>query len=46
MSLSRDWHFWSSPVARSLDHWDDYDSEFRYVGRPVPSLQGLDITAA
>ncbi len=21
---------------------DDYDSEFRYVGRPIPSLQGLD----
>ena len=21
---------------------DDYDGEFRYVGRPVPSLQGLD----
>src|SRR5205085_6405249 len=21
---------------------DDYDSEFRYTGRPVPSLQGLD----
>jgi len=21
---------------------DDYDSEFRYVGRPTPSLQGLD----
>ena len=21
---------------------DDYDSEFRYAGRPVPALQGLD----
>ncbi|MFB5089715.1 PLP-dependent aminotransferase family protein [Psychrobacillus sp. PGGUH221] len=21
---------------------DDYDSEFRYTGRPIPSLQGLD----
>lgn len=21
---------------------DDYDSEFRYVGRPVPALQGID----
>jgi GntR family transcriptional regulator / MocR family aminotransferase len=21
---------------------DDYDSEFRYVGRPIPALQGLD----
>jgi GntR family transcriptional regulator/MocR family aminotransferase len=26
--------------ARILE--DDYDSEFRYSGRPVPSLQGLD----
>ena len=23
---------------------DDYDSEFRYVGRPLPALQGLDTT--
>ena len=31
--------------ARRTGAWiieDDYDSEFRYVGRPVPSLQGLD----
>lgn len=21
---------------------DDYDSEFRYIGRPIPALQGLD----
>ena len=21
---------------------DDYDSEFRYSGRPIPALQGLD----
>ena len=21
---------------------DDYDSEYRYVGRPVPAMQGLD----
>ena len=21
---------------------DDYDSEFRYKGRPIPSLQGID----
>jgi GntR family transcriptional regulator/MocR family aminotransferase len=26
--------------ARILE--DDYDSEFRYVGRPLPALQGLD----
>jgi GntR family transcriptional regulator/MocR family aminotransferase len=24
---------------------DDYDSEFRYAGRPLPSLQGLDAEA-
>ena len=30
--------------ARTSGAWlieDDYDSEFRYVGRPLPSLQGL-----
>lgn len=43
MSLARrlqllDW-------ARSVDGWiieDDYDSEIRYRGRPISSLQGLD----
>jgi len=24
---------------------DDYDGEFRYVGKPIPSLQGLDMHA-
>ncbi|NJL94368.1 MAG: PLP-dependent aminotransferase family protein, partial [Anaerolineae bacterium] len=24
---------------------DDYDSEFRYTGRPIPALQGLDTSA-
>jgi GntR family transcriptional regulator / MocR family aminotransferase len=31
--------------ARAADAWiveDDYDSEFRYEGRPLASLQGLD----
>ena len=31
--------------ARAAQAWiieDDYDSEFRYTGRPLPSLQGLD----
>ncbi|HEU4565960.1 MAG TPA: PLP-dependent aminotransferase family protein [Gemmatimonadaceae bacterium] len=31
--------------ARRADAWvveDDYDSEFRYTGRPLPCLQGLD----
>ena len=27
---------------RALIFEDDYDSEFRYAGRPVPALQGLD----
>jgi GntR family transcriptional regulator/MocR family aminotransferase len=28
--------------ARALIFEDDYDSEYRYSGRPIPSLQGLD----
>ena len=31
--------------AQQADAWiieDDYDSEYRYTGRPIPSLQGLD----
>jgi GntR family transcriptional regulator / MocR family aminotransferase len=28
--------------SRALVFEDDYDSEFRYAGRPVPALQGLD----
>lgn len=35
--------------ARSSDALlfeDDYDSEYRYSGRPVPSLQGLDTAGA
>lgn len=31
--------------ARASGAWifeDDYDSEYRYVGRPLPALQGLD----
>jgi hypothetical protein len=27
---------------RNLDIADDYDSEYRYSGRPIPALQGLD----
>lgn len=33
--------------AKNSDSWiieDDYDSEFRYAGRPLASLQGLDDT--
>ena len=47
MSLARrlellDW-------AREADAWiieDDYDSEFRYAGRPLAALQGLDADRA
>src|SRR5262249_42114122 len=28
--------------SRTLVFEDDYDSEFRYSGRPLPALQGLD----
>ncbi|MFQ8432020.1 PLP-dependent aminotransferase family protein [Amaricoccus sp. W119] len=31
--------------ARASDAWiieDDYDSEFRYTGRPLPSMRGID----
>ena len=28
--------------SRALIFEDDYDSEFRYTGRPIPALQGLD----
>jgi GntR family transcriptional regulator/MocR family aminotransferase len=32
--------------AKRADAWiveDDYDSEYRYAGRPLPALQGLDV---
>ncbi|MBV8476100.1 MAG: PLP-dependent aminotransferase family protein [Acidobacteria bacterium] len=28
--------------SRTLIFEDDYDSEYRYAGRPIPALQGLD----
>jgi len=31
--------------AEALIFEDDYDSEYRYAGRPVPALQGLDRNA-
>jgi GntR family transcriptional regulator/MocR family aminotransferase len=43
MSLSRRQHLLS--IARTSGSWiveDDYDSEFRFSGQPVPSLQGLE----
>lgn len=45
-------HTMTIPQRTKLLHWaekynnliieDDYDSELRYIGRPIPSLQGLD----
>lgn len=32
---------WASEGERYIIE-DDYDSEFRYAGRPIPSLQGMD----
>lgn len=32
---------WASECERYIIE-DDYDSEFRYVGKPIPSFQGLD----
>ena len=43
MSLPRRREFLK--LARKVSAWileDDYDGEFRYAGRPLPSLQGLD----
>jgi GntR family transcriptional regulator/MocR family aminotransferase len=47
MSLSR--RLAILEFARNAGAWiieDDYDSEFRYVDRPTPSLQGLDPTGS
>lgn len=33
---------WASQDPRRYIIEDDYDSEFKYIGRPIPSLQGLD----
>ncbi len=43
MSLARRLQFleWARRL-RTLIFEDDYDSEFRYSGRPIPALQGLD----
>ncbi len=40
MSLTRRLHLLHHTDAWILE--DDYDSEFRYSGRPIPALQGLD----
>ncbi|MFJ7936871.1 PLP-dependent aminotransferase family protein [Sporosarcina sp. NPDC096371] len=33
---------WASAQDEHFIIEDDYDSEFRYTGRPIPSLQGID----
>lgn len=33
---------WASAKEGRYIVEDDYDSEFRYIGRPIPSLQGID----
>lgn len=33
---------WASSQDNHFIIEDDYDSEFRYAGRPIPSLQGMD----
>ncbi|MCZ2260879.1 MocR-like pyridoxine biosynthesis transcription factor PdxR [Sporosarcina sp. G11-34] len=33
---------WASSQEEHFIIEDDYDSEFRYAGRPIPSLQGMD----
>lgn len=43
MSLSRRLELlaWATQTGAMIIE-DDYDSEFRYTGRPIPALQGLD----
>lgn len=33
---------WATSKAGRYIIEDDYDSEFRYIGKPIPALQGLD----
>ncbi|MFJ8237995.1 PLP-dependent aminotransferase family protein [Ureibacillus sp. NPDC094379] len=33
---------WASKAENRYIIEDDYDSEFRYIGKPIPALQGLD----
>lgn len=33
---------WANQKANRYIIEDDYDSEFRYIGKPIPALQGLD----
>ncbi|WP_283607120.1 MocR-like pyridoxine biosynthesis transcription factor PdxR [Faecalispora anaeroviscerum] len=36
---------WANEKPRRYLIEDDYDSEFRYSGKPIPSLQGMDETS-
>lgn len=45
MSMSPARRFSLLAAARAVDAWileDDYDSEYRHLGNPLPALQGLD----
>lgn len=44
MPISRRYELlqWASEQEGRFIIEDDYDSEFRYAGKPIPSLQGLD----
>ncbi|MDN4495411.1 PLP-dependent aminotransferase family protein [Ureibacillus aquaedulcis] len=33
---------WASKAVNRYIIEDDYDSEFRYIGKPIPALQGMD----
>ncbi len=33
---------WASKAANRYVIEDDYDSEFRHIGKPIPALQGMD----
>ena len=33
---------WAAKAPNRFIIEDDYDSEFRYIGKPIPALQGLD----
>lgn len=33
---------WAAQASNRYIIEDDYDSEFRYIGKPIPALQGLD----
>ena len=44
LSAARRTHLlnWASKAANRYIIEDDYDSEFRYIGKPIPALQGMD----